>query len=624
MLNSLSVKAKMLLLSCMMVAGIIILAALLGFGMNSLVKIGQANVLSVDTQRSMQSLRRIEKDFLARMDIKYIEQFNEEYEILISNLNKLDIHLQAENIFIKEIPNIISKLNQYHADFNHVATLQQEIGLTPTDGLYGNLRKSVQAVESVLNELENDSLLKDVLMLRRNEKDFMLRKDLKYFETFKENILVFQQSLQQSYISDSEQQQINTLMQNYAKDFEALVLANQNIGLTPDLGRIGDMRTVIYEILDLLSATAEQINHEIDSREKNIFITSIISIVVILVILILLSRFISRSVVNPINMLAEIMQRAQQNKDLTQRATIEGKDEIVQMANVFNLMMGTFSQLIQQVFDSSRQLNVAAEELTVITGQTSRGVMSQQSDSDQVATAMNEMTATVQEVARYASQAAEASRTADDETKAGKQVVMDAIEGIKQLAKQVETGAISIKDLQKESENIGSVLTVIQGIAEQTNLLALNAAIEAARAGESGRGFAVVADEVRTLAKRSHDSTVEIKKIIDRLQNEAEKAVRVMDEELEQANQSVEKAEKAGQSLDIIAESVTSIRDMNTHIASAAEEQSAVAEGINRNIVSIAQVAEENAESTNQTTLTSQELARLANGLETQISQFKI
>lgn len=624
MLNSFSVKAKMLLLSCMMVVGIIILAALLGLGMNSLVKIGQASVLSVDTQRSMQSLRRIEKDFLARMDIKYLNQFNEEYEVLISNLNKLDNQLQAENILIDEIPNIISKLNQYHTDFNHVAVLQQEIGLTPTEGLYGNLRTSVQAVQTVLDELQNDSLLKDVLMLRRNEKDFMLRKEMKYFDTFNENFMVFQQSLQQSYVSESQQRQINTLMQSYADAFKALVVANQNIGLTPDLGRIGDMRTVIYEILDMLSLTADKINHEIESREKNIFITSIISIVVILVILILLSRFISRSVVNPINMLAEIMQRAQQNKDLTQRANIEGKDEIVQMADVFNQMMGAFSQLIQQVFDSSRQLNVAAEELTVITGQTSRGVMSQQSDSDQVATAMNEMTATVQEVARYASQAAEASRTADDETKAGKQVVMDAIEGIKLLAKQVETGAISIKDLQKESENIGSVLTVIQGIAEQTNLLALNAAIEAARAGESGRGFAVVADEVRTLAKRSHDSTVEIKKIIDRLQNEAEKAVRVMDEELEQANHSVEKAEKAGQSLDIIAESVTSIRDMNTHIASAAEEQSAVAEEINRNIVSIAQVAEENAESTNQTTLTSQELARLANGLELQISQFKI
>jgi methyl-accepting chemotaxis protein len=202
MLNSFSVKAKMLLLSCMMVVGIIILAALLGLGMDSLVKIGQASVLSVDTQRSMQSLRRIEKDFLARMDIKYLNQFNEEYEVLISNLNKLDNQLQAENILIDEIPNIISKLNQYHTDFNHVAVLQQEIGLTPTEGLYGNLRTSVQAVQTVLDELQNDSLLKDVLMLRRNEKDFMLRKEMKYFDTFNENFMVFQQSLQQSYVSE--------------------------------------------------------------------------------------------------------------------------------------------------------------------------------------------------------------------------------------------------------------------------------------------------------------------------------------------------------------------------------------------------------------------------------------
>ena len=463
-----------------------------------------------------------------------------------------------------------------------------------------------------------------MLMLRRNEKDFMLRRDVSYFETFNNNLSVFYQNLQQSYLSDFEQRQISDLMMKYSDDFTQLVNAEQQFGFNEDLGRMGEMRSIVYQIQDLLHTTSEQITDEVLAHERSIFITAIISIVLILAILVLLSRFISRSVVNPINLLAEVMKRAQQNKDLTERADIEGKDEIVQMAHVFNQMMGVFSNLIQEVFDSSRQLNVAAEELTVITGQTSRGVMSQQSDSEQVATAMNEMAATVQEVARYASQAADASRTADNETKAGKQVVMDAIDGIKQLAKQVEMGAVSIKDLQKESENIGSVLTVIQGIAEQTNLLALNAAIEAARAGESGRGFAVVADEVRTLAKRSHHSTEEIKKIIERLQKEAEKSVQVMDEELEQANRSVEKAEKAGQSLDVIAESVASIRDMNTHIASAAEEQSAVAEEINRNIVSIAQVAEENAESTNQTTLTSQELARLANGLETQISQFKI
>ena len=624
MLKSLSVKAKMLLLSSLMVVGIIILAVILSFGMHSLVQIGQSAALSLQAETTMRNLRIDEKDFLHRQDLKYQTEFNDNISLITQQLSQLDSDLQSENIQIEQIPQLLTLIEKYHTAFNEIVALKQTIGLSHKDGLYGNLRRSVQEAEKMLGNFQNDALLKDMLMLRRNEKDFMLRRDVSYVETFNNNLSVFYQNLQQSYLSDFEQRQISDLMSIYSNDFTQLVNAEQQFGFNEDLGQIGEMRSIVYQIQDLLNNTSEQITDEVVAHEKSIFITAIISIVLILVILILLSQFISRSVVNPINLLAEVMKRAQQNKDLTERADVEGKDEIVQMAHVFNQMMGVFSNLIQEVFDSSRQLNVAAEELTVITGQTSRGVMSQQSDSEQVATAMNEMAATVQEVARYASQAAEASRTADNETKAGKQVVIDAIDGIKQLAKQVEMGAVSIKDLQKESENIGSVLTVIQGIAEQTNLLALNAAIEAARAGESGRGFAVVADEVRTLAKRSHDSTEEIKKIIERLQKEAEKSVQVMDEELEQANRSVEKAEKAGESLDVIAESVASIRDMNTHIASAAEEQSAVAEEINRNIVSIAQVAEENAESTNQTTLTSQELARLANGLETQISQFKI
>ncbi|WP_339778340.1 HAMP domain-containing methyl-accepting chemotaxis protein [uncultured Methylophaga sp.] len=624
MLKSLSVKAKMLLLSSLMVVGIIILAVILSLGMHSLVQIGQSAALSLQAETTMRNLRIDEKDFLHRQDLKYQTEFNDNISLITQQLSQLDSDLQSENIQIEQIPQLLTLIEKYHTAFNEIVALRQIIGLSHKEGLYGNLRRSVQEAEKMLGNFQNDALLKDMLMLRRNEKDFMLRRDVSYVETFNNNLSVFYQNLQQSYLSDFEQRQISDLMSKYSDDFTQLVNAEQQFGFNEDLGQIGEMRSIVYQIQDLLNNTSEQITDEVVAHEKSIFITAIISIALILAILILLSQFISRSVVNPINLLAEVMKRAQQNKDLTERADVEGKDEIVQMAHVFNQMMGVFSNLIQEVFDSSRQLNVAAEELTVITGQTSRGVMSQQSDSEQVATAMNEMAATVQEVARYASQAAEASRTADNETKAGKQVVIDAIDGIKQLAKQVEMGAVSIKDLQKESENIGSVLTVIQGIAEQTNLLALNAAIEAARAGESGRGFAVVADEVRTLAKRSHDSTEEIKKIIERLQKEAEKSVQVMDEELEQANRSVEKAEKAGESLDVIAESVASIRDMNTHIASAAEEQSAVAEEINRNIVSIAQVAEENAESTNQTTLTSQELARLANGLETQISQFKI
>ena len=624
MLSSLSIKTKMLLFSILMTLGIVVLSLILGSGIKSLMQLEEARALSIEANSLMKNLRIDEKDFLSRQDLQYLTSFNENYNLSKTQISDLERQLKAHDIELNQLLELSNLLEQYQIIFNEIVSIKQIIGLTPTEGLYGSLRRSVHGVEQKVEELQNDTLLKDMLMLRRNEKDFMLRRDTKYIDTFNTNLAIFYQDLQQSYLSESDIREINSLMQNYSDTFIKLVNAEEQFGLNETAGKLGEMRLIVHHTHELFESTTEQILNEVRSHEKSTYVSVFISIAVILPIIFFLSQLISRSVVYPINILAEVMKRAQQNKDLTERVSLEGKNEIVQMADVFNQMMTAFSQLIQQVFDSSQQLNVAAEELTVITGQTSRGVMSQQSDSEQVATAMNEMAATVQEVARYAAEAAEASQTADDETRAGKQVVLDAIDGIKQLARQVEAGAISIKDLQKESENIGSVLSVIQGIAEQTNLLALNAAIEAARAGESGRGFAVVADEVRTLAQRSHDSTEEIKKIIQRLQSEAEKAVNVMDEELVQANQSVEKAEKAGQSLDKIAQSVTSIRDMNTHIASAAEEQSAVAEEINRNIVSIAQVAEENAESTGQTTLTSEELARLANGLEEQISQFKI
>ena len=203
-------------------------------------------------------------------------------------------------------------------------------------------------------------------------------------------------------------------------------------------------------------------------------------------------------------------------------------------------------------------------------------------------------------------------------------MVNDAVGSIRQLADDIEDTSKTINALEVESKNIGTVLNVIQGIAEQTNLLALNAAIEAARAGESGRGFAVVADEVRSLAQRSQESTEEIKQIIDRLQSGARTAVDKMERGRNQANLTVEQAEQAGQALDAITNAIMSINDMNTQIASAAEEQSAVAEEINRNVVTIAEVADETAASAQQTTDTSGELAALAMELHELISEFSI
>jgi len=272
---------------------------------------------------------------------------------------------------------------------------------------------------------------------------------------------------------------------------------------------------------------------------------------------------------------------------------------------------------------STTLLATASEEMSAITQQTSNNVNQQFSEIDQVATAINEMTATVQEVARNATSAAQAALRANEHSTQGKRVVEATMESISDLSNELQNVANVINTLSKNSEDIGTVIDVIKGIAEQTNLLALNAAIEAARAGEQGRGFAVVADEVRTLASRTQKSTGEIETMIEQLQKAAQQAVQAVNTSRDKSQQSVDHAASAGDSLSTITQSVTEINDMNTLIASAAEEQSAVTEDINKNIVTIRVAAEQTTQGAEQTTVSSEELSKLAAELQELVVQFK-
>ena len=241
-----------------------------------------------------------------------------------------------------------------------------------------------------------------------------------------------------------------------------------------------------------------------------------------------------------------------------------------------------------------------------------------------VASAMNEMSATVQEVARHATQTAEASQGADDESRAGVLVAEEAIAGIRDLIAEIESAAAVVQHVESDTASISEVLNVIKGIAEQTNLLALNAAIEAARAGEQGRGFAVVADEVRTLASRTQNSTEEIQTMIERLQHGVKNAVDAMAGAQERAVTGSESVEKATQSLHVIAAEVATINNMNLQIATAAEEQSAVAEEINHNITRISNIADNTSSGATQTARSSEDLLRLTAELRRLVSQFKL
>jgi len=351
---------------------------------------------------------------------------------------------------------------------------------------------------------------------------------------------------------------------------------------------------------------------------------AVIIAVAIFIVASMLGYLFSASITRPILRLASTIGLIDRDADLSRRIDIDSNDEIGDMSRSFNQMLEKLHTSMREVSASTSQLAAAAEELSAITIETNNAIEVQRSETEQVATAMNEMTATVQEVAGSATSAAEAADGADTASRNGRTVVTDTIESIGQLADDVENTAGIIKKLEGESENIGTVLDVIKGIAEQTNLLALNAAIEAARAGEQGRGFAVVADEVRSLASRTQDSTQEIQEMIERLQHEARQAVAAMEQGQDRAHAGVEKAASAGESLEAIARAVTAINDMNAHIASAAEEQSAVAEEINRNITTISEVAEQNTENAGQTSRASEELAHLASELQNLVSQFKI
>ncbi|MEL7307817.1 MAG: HAMP domain-containing methyl-accepting chemotaxis protein [Pseudomonadota bacterium] len=570
------------------------------------------------------AMRKHEKNFLFYKDVDSLELFEKEYSQLKNKMARLDE-------LVKDLSMDSSKLNEfrrlaktYYDDFNEVVVLQKKIGLHPKDALYGDLRGAVHQVETLLSERENYKLLTLMLQLRRAEKDFMLRFDLKYMGKFDELVTNFQSEIKSAGFDASYENQLLSLLATYQSKFKALVDAQVALGLNLESGALGEMKRSVEMSDAIVTELTTQTKAFVESSASRAQMIALAVFIIASIIVMLLVYFTSRSIIQPIERVYHTINEIRRNNDLSMSITQSGKDEITTMTIDFNSLISDFKKLIYEVNTALSTLNVATEHLSETTAATSSGMQEQLHEADMVATAATEMQATIQDISHNTEAAAKKAESTNLSAQQGRSEVESTVVQINHLSESLGNASSVVSQLEKDAETIGSVLDVIRGIAEQTNLLALNAAIEAARAGEQGRGFAVVADEVRSLAQRTQDSTQEIESIISTLQGRTQEVVSIMQQCRTQGGESAAQASKAGELLRSITEDVQTIMDMSTHIATAIDEQSQVASEVNKNVVRIRDIAQEASGHAATNAQTSEEVSEQARVLYQAIDKFKV
>lgn len=617
MLRNLSIKHRLLVNSAVVGAAMLVMLMLLIFQSHQLKDIAHLQVEIAQLDTDVLTLRRHEKDFLLRSDMAYVEKYKQSMQKLQQDIQQLSESMKDQDIDTAALNSFATQTSAYQQRFEELVAKANEVGLDHQSGYYGALRKAAHELENQFKQVQNDRAMVSLLQLRRAEKDFMLRSDVKYVAAFEQQMLTFKSLI------GADGHDLQQAVDSYAQAFLALVAGKKEIGLQQEQGITAQMRAAIHETEQSLKAMSTSAKIAVDEAAAKSQLLAFSLFAVVLVIVLALVLMTSRSILTPIQNICKTIGLIREDNDFRQRVVPEGNDEMTKLAHDFNGMLSDFQDLVKSVAQALTMLDQATAELAQSTADTSRGMGQQQMESDMVATAVTEMGATIDEIANNTENTADKAQATNQNALHGMKEVEQTVLRISALSTDLQKAAVVMGELEKDSSTIGSVLDVIRAIAEQTNLLALNAAIEAARAGEQGRGFAVVAEEVRNLAQRTADSTRQIEVIIVGLQNRTKEIVISMQSCRAQGEASVQQAGVANNLLAAITSDVSGIMDMTAQIATAIEEQSHVAAEVNKNVVKIRDISEQSLVISRHNAQISEEVAEQAAQLHQSIDRFK-